>query len=100
MSFKRELAKALNKKRNNVMWKKLAWVLVTKVVLSVDWNAVLDRILKRMSALVDDKLGVTVDLSKLEAKDVLAIVEEVLDDCLDIHADLNKDGVIGDGKED
>ena len=73
MSFKRELAKAINRERNNVMWKKLAWVLVTKVVLSVDWNAVLDRILKRMSALVADKLGVTVDLTRLEAKDVLGV---------------------------
>ena len=100
MSFKRESAKALTKKRSHVMWRKIAFELITKVVLSVDWNAVLDHILKRMSALVADKLGVTVDLSRLEAADVLAIIEEVLDDCLDVRADLNKDGVIGDGKED
>lgn len=79
------------------MWRKIIWVIAIKGIESIDWDAIINRVLVRMAELVKVKLGVTVNLADLNVKDVQGIIEEILSDVLGIDVDINKDGKIGDG---
>jgi len=78
------------------MWRKIIWVIAIKGIESIDWDAIINRVLVRMAELVKVKLGVTVNLADLNVKDVQGIIEEILSDVLGIDVDINKDGKIGD----
>ena len=79
------------------MWKKIATVLLLRIVKSIDWEALVKKALARLSILIKIKLGVTVNLNDLDVEDIFALVEEVLAEYLGIKIDLNNDGQIGDG---
>ena len=87
------------KPKGKTMWNKLIVRIVLAFLGSIDWIAIARRILGKMSAEVDDQLGVKVDLNRLDLNRLFAMIEEVLEDYCKIRIDLNKDGVIGDGKE-
>ena len=75
------------------MWKRIVIALALNAVKAIDWTAVLERVKARLT----ERTGV--DLTALDAKTVLAVVEEVLAERLGIELDLNRDNVIGDGQE-
>jgi hypothetical protein len=79
------------------MWNKLIIRVVLAFLGTVDWVGIARRILGKMSAEVDDQLGVKVDLNRLDLNRLFAMIEEVLSDYCKINIDLNKDGKIGDG---
>ena len=81
------------------MFKKIIIRIVLGFLGSIDWVAIARRILERMSGEVQDQLGVSVDLNRLDLDRLMAMIEEVLNDYCKLSIDLNKDGVIGDGKE-
>jgi hypothetical protein len=81
------------------MWNKLIVRIVLAFLGSIDWVAIARRILERMSGEVDEQLGVSVDLNRLDLNRLFGMIEEVLNDYCKLSLDLNKDGVIGDGKE-
>jgi hypothetical protein len=79
------------------MWNKLIIRIVLAFLGTIDWVAISRRILGKMSDEVDEKLGVKVDLNRLDLDRLFAMIEEVLSDYCKIQIDLNKDGKIGDG---
>ena len=85
--------------RTKPMWNKLILRVVLAFLGSIDWVAIARRILERMSGEVNEQLGVSVDLNRLDLNRLFGIIEEVLNDYCKLSIDLNKDGVIGDGKE-
>ena len=84
-------------RKEQTMWNKLILRIVLAFLGSIDWIAIARRILGKMSAEVDDQLGVKVDLNRLDLDRLFAMIEEVLSDYCKLSIDLNKDGVIGDG---
>jgi hypothetical protein len=85
--------------RTKTMWNKLIVRIVLAFLGSIDWVAIARRILEKMSGEVREQLGVTVDLNRLDLNRLFGMIEEVLNDYCKLSLDLNKDGVIGDGKE-
>lgn len=81
------------------MFKKLIVRLALSLLSSIDWIAIARKILERMSGEVREQLGVSVDLNRLDLNRLFVMLEEVLNDYCKLSIDLNKDGVIGDGKE-
>jgi len=81
------------------MWNKIILRVVLAFIGTIDWIAIARRILGKMSAEVDDQLGVKVDLNRLDLDRLFAMIEEVLSDYCKLALDLNKDGKIGDGQE-
>ena len=81
------------------MWNRLIVKIVLAFLGSIDWVAIARKILERMSDEVREQLGVSVDLNRLDLNRLFAILEEVLNDYCKMSLDLNRDGVIGDGKE-
>lgn len=79
------------------MWNKLIIRVVLAFLGTVDWVGIARRILGKMSAEVDDQLGVKVDLNRLDLDRLFAMIEEVLSDHCKVNLDLNKDGKVGDG---
>ena len=77
--------------------------LIVRVVLaflgSIDWVCIARRILEKMNGEVQEQLGVTVDLNRLDLVKLFALVEEVINDYCKLSIDINKDGKIGDGQE-
>jgi hypothetical protein len=82
------------------MWRKIAIALVYRLLASVDWDALLCRLLARLEAEIKEQLGVTVGLAQLDRQKLLIGFEEIAANTLGINLDLNNDGVVGDGNAD
>lgn len=82
------------------MWRKIAIALVYRLLASVDWDALLCRLLARLEAEIKEQLGVTVGLAQLDRTKLLNAFEEIVSDTLKINVDLSGDGVVGDGNAD
>jgi hypothetical protein len=93
------VAMAGKPKRKKCMRNRLIVKIMLAFLGSIDWIGIARRILEKMSGEVNEQLGVSVDLNRLDLDRVFAIIEEVLSDYCKLSLDLNKDGVIGDGKE-
>jgi len=93
------LVSTANAKGEKSMWNRLIVKIVLAFLGSIDWVAIARKILERMNDEVREQLGVSVDLNRLDLNRLFAILEEVLNDYCKMSLDLNKDGVIGDGKE-
>jgi hypothetical protein len=89
------VAMAEKPKRKKCMWNKLIVRIVLAFLGSIDWVAIARRILERMSGEVDEQLGVSVDLNRLDLDRLFAMIEGVLEDYCKIRIDLNNDGEIG-----
>jgi hypothetical protein len=81
------------------MWKRMLIKLVVGFVASVDWDAVLCKLLARLEAEIKEQLGVNVGLAGLDRNRLINGFEEVLSEHLGWNFDLNKDGQVGDGEE-
>lgn len=93
------VAMAEKPKREKCMWNRLIVKIVLGFLGSIDWIRIARRILEKMSGEVREQLGVSVDLNRLDLDRLFGLIEEVLNDYCKLSLDLNKDGVIGDGKE-
>lgn len=97
MSFKKQLAIALQKEKEQAMWNKILLRVVLAFLGTIDWVGIARRILEKMNGEVQEQLGVTVDLTRLDLNRLFGLVEEVLSDYCKLNLDLNKDGKVGDG---
>ena len=81
------------------MWNKLIVRVVLAFLGTIDWVGIARRILEKMNGEVQEQLGVTVDLNRLDLVKLFGLVEEVINDYCKLSIDINKDGKIGDGQE-
>jgi len=79
------------------MWKKVLLKIALTALASVPWEKIVKAILVKLANKIKES-GQTLDA--LDPCEVLADIEEVLNDFLKIEVDLNKDGIIGDGNID
>lgn len=81
------------------MWNKILVRVLLAFLGTIDWVGIARRILEKMNDEVQEQLGVTVDLNRLDLVRLFGMIEEVINDYCKLSIDINKDGVIGDGKE-
>jgi len=77
------------------MFKRLILAAAAKLIDSIDWDSLLEKLLVRLEEEVKEQIGIEVSLTSLDRTRLWATIEEAIKDTLGLSIDLDDNGTIG-----